>query len=80
VAIFADKGYGGAGAAVGTPIKDRNLPEGWRAVNRAHAKIRVLGERSMATVKNWRLLRKARRCPHRITKIVAAVLTLHLAS
>jgi hypothetical protein len=80
MAVFAGKGDVGAGGAVGTPIKGRGLPEQWRAVNRAHAKIRALGEQAMATLKNWRLLRKVRCCPHRITAIVAAVLTLHLAS
>jgi hypothetical protein len=80
VACFADKGYVGAGGSVGTPIKGRNLPEQWRVVNRAHAKIRAVGEQAVATVKNWRILRKVGCCPYRITEIVAAVLTLHLAS
>jgi hypothetical protein len=79
VAVFADKGYVGAGGAVGAPVKGRHLPEQWRAVNRAHAKVRALGEQAMAMLKNWRLLRMVRCCPNRITAIVAAVLALHLA-
>jgi len=75
VATFADKGYQGAGGAVGTPTKGRDLPEGIRAVNTAHAKIRAVGERANATL-NWRLLRKVRCCPHRVTALTAAILTL----
>jgi DDE superfamily endonuclease len=80
VAVFADRGYVGAGGAIGTPIKGRALPEQWRAVNRAHAKTRALGEQAIAALKNWRLLHKVRCCPHRITAIIAAILALHLAS
>ena len=53
---------------------------GQKAVNRSHAKIRALVEQAMATLKNWRLLRKLRCSTTRITALVQAVLTLHLAS
>lgn len=60
--------------------KHRNLSAGKQAVNVAHAKIRAVGEQAMATLKGWRLLRKLRCSTTRITDIVKAVLTLHLAS
>ncbi|GIJ78779.1 DDE superfamily endonuclease [Micromonospora phaseoli] len=46
-------------------------------MNRAHAKIRVLVERAIATLKTWRTLTKLRCCPHRATTIVQAILVPH---
>ncbi|MFD6131727.1 IS5/IS1182 family transposase, partial [Streptomyces diastaticus] len=37
-------------------------------------------EHAMATLKSWRLLRKLRCSTTRITALIQAVLTLHLAS
>ena len=51
---------------------------GQQEVNRAHAKIRALGEQAMATLKTWRLLRKLRCSTTRITDLVKTVLVLHL--
>ncbi|GAA4203665.1 hypothetical protein GCM10023074_40400 [Microbispora amethystogenes] len=45
-------------------------------VNRAHARIRALGERAIATMKAWKLLSKLRCFPHHATPIVQAVLVL----
>jgi hypothetical protein len=45
-------------------------------VNRSHATIRTLVEQAMATLKNWRVLRKFRCSTTRITSLVQAVLTL----
>lgn len=56
------------------------LSAGEQKVNRAHAKIRALGEQAMATLKTWRLLRKLRCSTTRITTLVQAVLTFHLTS
>jgi hypothetical protein len=56
------------------------LSAGRQAVNRSQAKIRALVERAVATLKSWRLLRKLRCSTTRITSLVQAVLTLHLAS
>ncbi|MFC9091279.1 transposase family protein [Streptomyces sp. NPDC048231] len=77
---WADKGYQGAGGTVRVPFRGRwdRLSAGQQAVNRAHARIRALGEQAMATLKNWRLLRKLRCSTTRITSLVQAVLTLHL--
>lgn len=82
ITCWADKGYRGAGGTVRTPCWGRweTLSTGQQAVNRSHAKIRALVEQAMATLKSWRLLRKLRCSTTRITCLVQAVLTLHLAS
>ncbi|GGY16263.1 IS5 family transposase [Streptomyces minutiscleroticus] len=82
VRCWADKGHQGTGTTVRVPYRGRweKLSEGRRAVNVSHAKIRALGEQAMATLKSWRLLRKLRCSTTRITDLVKAVLTLHLAT
>jgi hypothetical protein len=45
--------------------------------NRHHAKVRALGERGAAALKEWHILRKARCSPSRLSAIVQAILTLH---
>ncbi|WP_306320353.1 MULTISPECIES: IS5 family transposase [unclassified Streptomyces] len=82
VAAWADKAYRGAGGTVRTPYwgKWETLSAGQQAVNRSHAKVRALAERAVATLKTWRLLRKLRCSTTRITGLVQAVLSLHLAS
>ncbi|URM90507.1 transposase family protein [Streptomyces sp. MRC013] len=82
VPCWADKGYRGAGAAVRVPIWGRweRPSAGQQAVNRSHAKIRALVEPAIAGLKTWRLLRKIRCSTTRITRLVQAVLTLHLTS
>ncbi|MFE8948167.1 IS5 family transposase [Streptomyces sp. NPDC007856] len=79
---WADKGYQGAGGAVRLPYRGRwkSLSAGQQAVNRSHAKVRALVEQAIATLKSWRLLRKLRCSTTRITSLVQAVFTLHLAS
>ncbi|RGA06045.1 IS5/IS1182 family transposase [Microbispora triticiradicis] len=81
VLTFADKGYQGAGGTVRTPFKRHwhrpRLSRGQKDVNRAHARIRALGERAIATLKTWKVLAKLRCCPRRATTIVQAVLVLH---
>lgn len=81
IKCWADKAYQGAGGTVRVPYRGRwdKLSTGQRAVNVSHAKIRALGEQAMATLKTWRLLRKLRCSTTRITAVVQAVLTLHLA-
>jgi len=82
IKCWADKGYRGAGGTVRVPCWGRweTLSTGQKAVNRSHAKIRALVEQAIATLKAWRLLRKLRCSTTRITKLVQAVLTLHLTS
>ncbi|GAA0394023.1 hypothetical protein Acor_66560 [Acrocarpospora corrugata] len=81
VKVFADKGYQGAGGTIRTPFKRHRhrprLSRHQKAVNRAHARIRAVGERAVATLKAWKILAKVRCCPHRITAIVQAVRVLH---
>ncbi len=82
IATFADRGYQGAGGTVRTPFKRHatrpRLSRGQKAVNRAHARIRALGERAVAALKTWKVLAKLRCCPRRATAVAAAVLVLHL--
>ncbi|WP_406358552.1 transposase family protein [Streptomyces sp. NBC_00658] len=80
LACWADKGYQGAGGAVRVPFRGRweRLSAGQQAANIAHARIRALGEQAVATLKTWRLLRKLRCSTNRITRLVQAILTLHL--
>ncbi len=82
VRCWADKGYQGAGGTVRVPYRGRfeKLSAGQNAVNVSHARIRAVGEQAMATLKSWRLLRKFRCSTTRITDLVKAVLTLHLAT
>jgi hypothetical protein len=81
VMVFADKGYQGAGGTIRIPFKrHRHRPRLSRAqkdVNRAHARIRAVGERAVATLKAWKILAKVGCCPHRITTIVQAITVLH---
>ncbi|GGV58038.1 transposase family protein [Streptomyces spectabilis] len=76
---WADKAYQGAGGSVRVPLRGRRK-RGKHRHNTIHAKIRCLGERAMATIKGWRLLRKLRCSTNRITDVVKAVLVLHHAS
>ena len=80
IACYADKGYIGAGGAIGTPYKRtrrRKLGKRKKLFNRHHARARALGEQGAATLKSWHILRKARCSPNRLTTIVQAILTLH---
>ncbi|WP_343235630.1 hypothetical protein [Streptomyces sp. 604F] len=62
------------------PIRGKHL-RGWRRRhNRDHTKIRSLGERTMAILKSWRLLRKLRCSTTRINALVRAVVALELAT
>ncbi|WP_129287427.1 transposase family protein [Streptomyces sp. GZWMJZ-114] len=77
---WADKAYQGAGRPDRVPFRGRRLKRWKRRHNTSHAKIRCVGEQAMAVLKGWRLLRRLRCCPDRITDIVKAVLALHHAS
>jgi DDE superfamily endonuclease len=58
VITFADKAYRGARGSIRTPFKrHRYRPKltAWqKKVNRAHARIRAIGERANATLKTWK--------------------------
>jgi hypothetical protein len=67
VTTFADKAYQGAGATVRTPFKRHatrpRLSRGQKATNRAHARIRALGERAVSLLKDWKVLTELRCWP-----------------
>lgn len=79
--VLADKGYQGAGGTIRTPFKRHRhrarLSRRQRAVNRAHARVRGIDERAVATLKSWRILTKLRCCPRRATAMVQAITVLH---
>ncbi|GAA3464255.1 transposase family protein [Saccharothrix longispora] len=79
IPCWADKAYRGAGGPIRVPYRGKwhNLSPGQQAVNRAHARIRALGERAVSLLKGWKILAKLRCCPRRATAIVAAILVLH---
>jgi hypothetical protein len=73
----ADRAYQGAGATFRTPYNHhREQPEHYQQFNRDHTRLRTLGERAIAQLKSWRLLRRARCSTRRIGTIVQAVHTL----
>jgi hypothetical protein len=79
VPVLADRAYQGAGPWVTTGI--RRPPRGeltptQRTVNRALAQARAPVERGMARLKTWRIFRRSRISPNRMTVITKAVLTL----
>ncbi|MEU1513151.1 transposase family protein [Streptomyces sp. NPDC005811] len=79
VPILADMAYIGAGDWVTTP--KRRPPNGEptpteRTVNRALSAARAPVERGVARLKSWRIFRRARCSPTRLTSITAAILTL----
>ncbi|MGW2209769.1 transposase family protein [Streptomyces sp. NPDC001781] len=82
IRCWADKAYLGSGPAVRVPFRGRwNKPSaGKKAVDRAHEKVRALGEQAMATFKSWRLLPNLRCSTTRITDLVEAVLTPELTA
>ncbi|GAA4102493.1 hypothetical protein HNR30_009104 [Nonomuraea soli] len=83
IKTFADRGYQGAGGTIRTPFKRHRhrslLSRDQKSVNRAHARIRAIGERAVATLKAWKILTRLRCCPRRATAIVQAILVLQAA-
>jgi hypothetical protein len=81
IMTLADKAYQGARGSIRTPFKRHRyrpkLSRWQKKVNRAHARIRAIGERANATLKTWKVLTKLRCCPRRATAIVQAILVLH---
>lgn len=67
-------------ADIRVPFRGRRLKRWKQRHNSSHVKIRCIGERAMAVLKGWRLLRKLRSSTNRITDIVKAILVLHHAS
>ena len=78
-AHVADRAYIGAGSWVTTPIRrlpHQDLTATQRTINRTLSAARASVERSVARLKSWRVFRRARCSPNRMTVIAAAVLTL----
>jgi hypothetical protein len=74
---LADKGYQGTTWAK-VPYKGKNKPEPQKEANRAHAKLRALGERANAQLKAWKILAKLRCCPWRAGKLAKAIHVLQV--
>ncbi|GAA0346167.1 hypothetical protein GCM10010319_23200 [Streptomyces blastmyceticus] len=62
-------GSRGVGAEGGVAVRGE-------AVNQTHTRLRMPVERAFARLKHWRLFRKARCSPNRLTSMVQVVLTL----
>ncbi|MFF9057890.1 transposase family protein [Streptomyces sp. NPDC014882] len=79
IPILADRAYIGAGPWVTTPRRRppcRDLTPTQQTVNRALSAARAPVERGVARLKSWRIFRKARCSPNRLSSITAAVLAL----
>ncbi len=76
ILTLADKGYQGAEGPIVTPYKGTNKPVSQKQANRAHARLRGPGERANAQLKNWRILRKLRRCPRKAGQLCKAIAVL----
>ncbi|WP_406326587.1 transposase family protein [Streptomyces sp. NBC_00203] len=79
VPILADRAYIGAGAWMTTPARrpaGGELTLTQQTVNRALSRARAPVEGGVARLKSWRIFRRARCSPNRMTSIAAAVLTL----
>ena len=79
VPVLADLAYQGAGPLVTTGIKRRPLQEltlTEKTLNRALAAARAPVERGVARLKSWRIFRRSRCSPNRMTSIAKAILTL----
>ncbi|UNZ01069.1 Transposase DDE domain protein [Streptomyces rimosus subsp. rimosus] len=79
VPVLADRAHIGAGSWVTTPIRRRphqDLTATERTINRALSAARAPVERSVARLKPWRIFRRTRCSPNRMSVIAKAVLTL----
>ena len=66
------RGYQGSMYAK-IPDKGKNEPKSQKQANKAHARLRSLGERANAQLKTWRILLKLRCCPWRAGELAKAI-------
>ncbi|EFE68898.1 transposase [Streptomyces viridosporus ATCC 14672] len=79
VPILADQAYIGASSWVTTPLcrpPGRELIPAQQTVNRALSAARAPVEHGVARLKSWRIFRRSRCSPNRMTSIAAVVLAL----
>ncbi|WP_329347531.1 transposase [Streptomyces sp. NBC_01261] len=79
IPVLADRAYMGAGPWVTTALRrspGRDLTPTQQTVNRALSAARAPVERGIARLKSWRIFRRSRCSPNRMTSIAAAVLAL----
>ncbi len=79
IPVLADRAYLGAGPWVTTLVRrppGGDLSPTQQTVNRTLSAARAPVERGVAHLKSWRIFRKARCSPNRMSAIAAAVLTL----
>ncbi|WP_395577002.1 transposase family protein [Streptomyces sp. BK79] len=77
--VPADRAYMGAGLWVTTPLRrspGRDRTPTQQTVNRALSTVRAPVERGVARLKSWRIFRRARCSPNRMSSIATVVLTL----
>jgi hypothetical protein len=60
------------------PFDGRGKSQGKKDAGSEHSKLRSPGERTIAQLKNWDVLRRLRCCPHQADRITRAVLVLQL--
>ncbi|WP_285730545.1 transposase family protein [Nocardiopsis sp. ATB16-24] len=75
---LGDKGYIGLADVVFCLFKGRGKPRWKKDANAEHAKLRSPGERAIAQLKQWGILRRPRCCPQQAGQITRAVLVLQL--
>jgi hypothetical protein len=79
IELIADLGYHGLGQTVRTPIKrkpGRGLSPRDQRANREHASVRCQGERGFAQLKAYKVLRRVRISPCRITTLARSIHTV----
>ncbi|MFG2367534.1 transposase family protein [Streptomyces mirabilis] len=79
ISLLAERAYMRAGPWVTTPLRNppgRDLTPTRQSVNRALSAARTPVERGVARPKSWRIFRRSRCSPKRMSSIAAAGLTL----
>ncbi|MFD5514389.1 transposase family protein [Streptomyces sp. NPDC127051] len=78
IPVLAGKACQGAGAIAAAPRRrkpGKDLTPEQKSASRAHSRLRWPAGRAIARIKTWRILRKARPSPTKLTSIARAILT-----